>query len=385
MLIFRNFFHKIRRHVPLLVLSASLIFYFGNTIIYADDTQDRLNSLNAEIEEYEKELSRLTAESNTLSNQIAQYDAQISLSLLKINQTEAKISLLGGRIGQLKASLESLNIAFVSRVGKTYRMSRINDPLLFLVASPNLSKATSSFQYLKRIQEADRDLLTKLSDVHDKYEVEKDELVDLKSDLENQKIALDVQKSAKSRLLIDTKNDERKYQQFIAKAKAELAAIQSIIAGQGTESQVGGVSEGQRIASVIAGPSTCSSGGHLHFEIVKDKAHKNPASFLIPKSIDWDNGPDSPFTFSGNWQWPINDPIRVTQGYGMTHYASVLKYYGGAPHTGVDMINKNDYTVKAVKSGTLYQGAIACGGGTLRYVRVQQSDGYDTYYLHINY
>ena len=80
----------------------------------------------------------------------------------------------------------------------------------------------------------------------------------------------------------------------------------------------------------------------------------------------------------------MNDPIRITQGYGMTYYASVLKYYGGSPHTGLDMVN-DDYGVKAVRPGTLYQGAIGCGGGTLRYVRVKQDDGYDTYYLHVNY
>ena len=106
---------------------------------------------------------------------------------------------------------------------------------------------------------------------------------------------------------------------------------------------------------------------------------------MSSRSVIWDNSPDSPFSFTGSWQWPINEPIRITQGYGMTYYAAKLNYYNGAPHTGVDMINISDYTVKAVKPGVLYKGAIACGGGTLRYVRVKQDDGYDTYYLHINY
>ena len=69
----------------------------------------------------------------------------------------------------------------------------------------------------------------------------------------------------------------------------------------------------------------------------------------------------------------------------MTFYASVLRYYGGSPHTGLDMVN-SDYQVKAVQPGTLYRGAIGCGGGTLRYVHVKHTDGgADTYYLHVNY
>ena len=71
----------------------------------------------------------------------------------------------------------------------------------------------------------------------------------------------------------------------------------------------------------------------------------------------------------------------------MTYFAQQLLYYSGRPHTGLDMVNNDkDWTVKAVKPGTLYRGAIACGKGTLRYVRVKHdSEGYDTYYLHVNY
>jgi hypothetical protein len=69
----------------------------------------------------------------------------------------------------------------------------------------------------------------------------------------------------------------------------------------------------------------------------------------------------------------------------MTYYAANLRYYGGGPHTGLDMINPGNLTVKAVKPGTLFLGSIACGGGTLRYVHVKQDDNYDTFYLHVNY
>ena len=50
------------------------------------------------------------------------------------------------------------------------------------------------------------------------------------------------------------------------------------------------------------------------------------------------------------------------------------------------MVNRDNYTVKAVKKGTLYRGGISCRGGTLQYVRVDHADDeYDTYYLHVNY
>ncbi|OGM11866.1 hypothetical protein A2Z22_01435 [Candidatus Woesebacteria bacterium RBG_16_34_12] len=353
--------------------------------VQAQTAEEKLQKLNQEIEQYEHEIDRLKSQANTLSNQIAQYNAQIRLTTLKITEIEERVALLGSRINLLEVSLNSLTNAFSLRANQTYKMARFGKPYVFLLSSPELSQAVSSFYYLQKIQEADRDLLLRLEQAQNNYKEEKKEQEDLQAQLEIQKKALDDQKAAKARLLELTKNDEKRYQELLANARAELEAIQAIIAGKGEETEVGRVNESDRIASIISGSSACSNGGHLHFEVVKDSANQNPSNLLSNKAVEWDNAPDGPFTFSGSWQWPVFDPIRITQGYGMTYYASNLHYYGGNPHSGIDMVNDDNYTVKAVKSGTLYRGSIACGGGILRYVHVKQEDGYDTYFLHVNY
>ncbi len=123
--------------------------------------------------------------------------------------------------------------------------------------------------------------------------------------------------------------------------------------------------------------------------MVKNGTHRNPAGYLSSISASWNNGPDDSFAFTGDWDWPVDNPAKINQGYGMTYYASVRRAYGGAPHTGIDMFSKSsgDYSVRAVKDGTLYRGSISCGGGLLRYVRVDHDDGDEmsTYYLHVNY
>lgn len=330
-------------------------------------------------------ISTLQNQANTLKNQVAQFDAQIRLTTLKITQTEEKISLLDGRIDQLEVSLVSLTKAFSSRAVETYKLSKFENNFAFIMSATDINDAVNRFHYLSKIQEEDRSLLARLTEAQTSYKGEKVDQEDLQKELEQQKKNLGNQKLSKAQLLQITKNDEKKYQNLLSKARAEIEAIQSIVAGLGKETEVGKVSEGNRIASVIPGPSACSSGGHLHFEVVKDKAHQNPVSYLSNKSVSWDNSPDGQFSFSGSWQWPIGEPIRITQGYGMTYYAANLRYYGGGPHTGIDMINPGDYNVKAVKPGTLYLGSIICGSGNLRYVHVRQDDGFDTYYLHINY
>lgn len=367
------FFKKLFIAILLLGLSVGLVS--GKTV----------EELQKEIQQYEGELQKLSSQAKTLSNQIAQFDAQIKLTSLKISQTEEKILLLGGRIDQLQDSLKSLETAFSSRAVETYKLSKFETNFAFILTAPDINDAVSRFHYLQKIQEADRSLFERLQKAQTTYIGEKEDQEDLQAQLKEQKAALDSQKVAKAKLLQITRSDEKRYQELLSKARAEIEAIQSIVAGQGKETEAGKISEGARIASILPGSSACSSGGHLHFEVVKDKSHQNPVDFLSSKSVTWDNSPDGQFAFTGSWPWPMNDPVRITQGYGMTYYAAALHYYGGGPHTGLDMVNTGDYTVKAVRPGTLYLGSIACGGGTLKYVHVKQDDSYDTYYLHVNY
>ena len=369
--------------VMILVVFSSFLFAHSNKALAAND---KLTELNRKIEEYQKEIDRLKNEANTLTNQVKQFDTQITLTSLEIEKTEEEIALLGGRIDELEISIESLASAFETRVVETYKMARLGTDIDILFTSSGLENAVSRFFYLKKAQEADRGLILKLQSAQNNYKKEKLDQEDLQKKLESKRLELDRQRKAKANLLELTKNDEKKYQQLLAAALAEIEAIQAIIAGKGTETEVGLVQVGDRIASIIPGASVCSSGGHLHFEVVKDGLHQNPSSFLSPKNVIWDNWPDSSFSFTGGWSWPINDPVRITQGYGMTHYAANLRYYGGAPHTGIDMVNNNDdYTVKAAVVGTLYRGSIGCRGGTLKYVHIKQNDSFDTYYLHVNY
>ena len=191
-----------------------------------------------------------------------------------------------------------------------------------------------------------------------------------------------------------TRNDEKKYQQLLSAARAEFEAIQAIIAGKGQEEEVGKVSQGQRIASIIQGPSCNSSGGHLHFIVSQSGNTQNPFSQL--KNIDFENCSGSscgssdgdPFNPSGSWDWPINPKVKFTQGYGST-WAVRNTWVGRVYsfHNGIDIDSGSSPEIRAVRAGTLYQGSYSGSSGCrLRYVRIDHDDSdLETFYLHINY
>lgn len=383
-----------------ILLGASIFISLAHALPAIGVDEGELDAKKKKIEELQTKLQEVQGQKQTLSQTINYLTTKISLTETQIDQTESEIKALEreiedltGKIEILNTSLSKLSLILINRVNAAYRNAHTK-PMYLLLSSEGFNDFFKRYKYLKVSQQHDREMMFALETARTDFDNQKTlkeekqiEVTALQDKLVQQESTLEKQQQDKQKALDVTKNNEKNYQQQLATALAELQAIQSIIAGRGNENEVRQVNQGETIASVIPGPSACSNGAHLHFEVAKAGVHINPASYLSEHNVTWDNGPDGPFGFSGEWAWPLNDPIRITQGYGMTFYAATLRYYGGSPHTGIDMVNLDgNHSVKAVKSGTLYRGGIACGGGTLRYVRVDHADdGYSTYYLHINY
>ena len=361
-----------------LTLISGLIF---TNKVFAQACQD-IASLTERINCYENELGRLSAQSKTLVNQIAQFDAQIRLTTLKISQTEEKIVLLGGRIDQLEISLDALSNAFSSRAVETYKMARVGDAFLLLISAPDLTGAVSRFHYLQKIQQADRDLLQRLQAAQITYQGEKEDQETLQKQLGEQKKTLGVQKVAKNALLVQTKNDEKSYQQLLAQALAEKAAIEkALVSGV----KVGPVRQGDPIGLVgNSGYPGCSTGKHLHFEVRKGGTWVDPAAYLQNKSVlDEQNGGGNVAIGSGNWPWPIQDTVRLTQFYGHTPYSWKYTYSGGV-HTGFDMVSTSSDVIRAPADGTLYKFSQSCGGSSvINIVYIDHGNDTISFYLHV--
>ena len=383
------------------LLSTSVVSAQSCDEIKCEDEGDQLSCIKQKKSCWEDKILQTQQSQVTLTNTISILSGQISIQQLQIQQTLAEIVQLEKEIGELSERIFGLNISLdrlssilVKRVGEQYKRTQI-DPIFLLFKGSSLNNFLSEYKYIKLAKKQTLNAMQRAESQRLLYDEQKSLKEEKQTQVETKKIQL-VQQQARLQqqradqqyLLSETKNNESRFQEELAKTLQELQAIQSIIAGQGNESEVGEITQGETIASIIAGPSACSTGTHLHFEVVKDNSHQNPTGYLSQTDIIWSNQPDDPFSFSGSWNWPVFDAARITQGYGMSWYARVIRAYGGSPHTGIDLVSKtnSDSRVRAVKSGTLFRGSVACGKGLLRYVRIKHKEGdINTYYLHINY
>ena len=350
------------------------------------------------IEVLSNKVTELGEQKKTLSSQIAKFDNQIRLTQLKISDAQAtidrlekEIGVLGFKIGYITDSVERLEVLLKQRIVATYQQSFVSN-LELLLTSKDFSDLVLRVQYLKQVQENDRRLLANLQETKSNYANQKDEREEKQAVIEENKkkllglkTSLDQQKLEKQEFLRVTKNDEVRYQQLLAQAQAELA----VAFGGGTETFMRDVKQGDVIGTIAPlniSPG-CSNGDHLHFETHKNGSIEDPNNYLNSSTsyYYWNNDEAGVGSINphGDLPWPLNAPVQINQGYGMTPYAKTGAYNGN-PHFGIDM-DSSSIQVKAIKDGKLYGGSYTCTGtykGTLLYARVKHDDGLDTLYLH---
>lgn len=346
------------------------------------------------IEEYEKKLVDVRTQKNTLSSQISLMDTQINLTAIRIRDTEYAIEKteeeildLNDKIEGLDSSLDRLGKVLLGKIVEGYKR---REPAFFniFLDADNASVLMNRYKYAKITEENDRKLMFQVQqaklnfeDQKEQREAKKIELDNLRQQLSAQRVDLANQKSAKQNLLSITQSDERTYQNLLAKAKAEFAAIQGIISGAGTETLLREVGKGETIASIISGASCNSSGSHLHFIIKEGGNVIDPFNKL--KSVDNVNESNGDaFNPSGSWDWPISPTIYLHQGYGNTWFVRTYGWYSF--HNGIDITGSSS-SVVSVADGTLYRGSFSgFNGCALPYAKViHKEGGIETFYLHV--
>jgi len=383
------------------VLLPILLVFFLSGSVLAQELTEQIEDINSRIQEYEQKIAQLRNEEETLQNEIEYLDSQIYLTWLRIKEAQNNIAdkerelsglsedigALGVRINKLGESLDYQKELFAQRARAEYKNHHRGSWEGLLVIN-SLSDYVSRSKYLRVMEQRDQELIATMAQLRDDFRKQKEmlslkkiEVESLKAAIESEKNRLityqsqiDQQRKDKAYILEQTQNDESRYQDLLAQARAEQAAIEAAVASfQFTDGKE--VEAGEAIAVMgNSGYPNCSTGAHLHFEVRVNGAYQDPAGYL--KAYTDPNGES---LGSGGWDWPMNTPI-ITQRYGNTPYSW---RYSNNIHTGIDMYNNDDPFIHTPLPGTLYSGQTTCGSSSLNYVVVDHGGGVMTWYFHV--
>lgn len=191
-----------------------------------------------------QELNNNRSTQNTLKQALSSINAKINLAQAQINQTNAQIKSLEKEITVLSGVLENVNESmteltkiYLARVQESYKRSRVT-PVDLIFSSDSVGNYFEKLKYLNTVKAKDQIILMELENSRQDYDQRKQDKVTKQEEIEKLKTKLlaqqkDLQKQQKDKqgLLASTQNDEKKFQELLKQANAQIASFKKFTSG----------------------------------------------------------------------------------------------------------------------------------------------------------
>lgn len=209
----------------------------------------------------ENKLSGIQKEKQSLNSIISTLNTEINIQEVKIRQKNQEIAELekelidlSQRLDGLNVSLEKMTTLLITRVREQYKQQR-NTNRLELLASGSLSEFIKGYKYTELSGSKTADSLEKTENqriIYDNQkalkETKQTEIEEAKKALQKEQNIILNQRKEKQKVLDLTNNDEKKFQQLLKEAEAQVASL-----GQYTQSRGG--------AGLLSGKTQCDDWG----------------------------------------------------------------------------------------------------------------------------
>lgn len=311
--------------------------------------QRRLQELEQIESKLKNDLGATQQQKQTLQNEVNKIRGQISYMETKIQATGAKIELTDVEIVDIEANIGDTQKEIDERRDGISRLIALRHQqdqeslLLNLVRFENISEF---FQRLQEVVSVHENLLSLVSELKgyrvalelDKTDLEgkKGDLIVLSEEQEHQQYGLIIAKSAKDKVLIQTKGQESAYQDQLSQVEREKAEL---------------FKELRELELKIVH-------GGLYIVHITATSIPPPGTHIFQRPSGW-----------------------ITQGYGMTTYAR-RGAYGGAAHNGVDIATGYGNPIRAIGAGRVVASGLNSGWGN--WAAVQHSNNMVSVYGHMN-
>lgn len=319
------------------------------------DIEDKIEFYNKTIEVKQEELLSLKSELELLGTniertqkEIQQKGTEIQLLELEIQELKQKIEANEGKIVVQKRSIQD-----------TLKKLYIDEHKTYLEATVSSTSFSSFFKQITYLQEVEKesqrnlDTIQKLRDEQTvqkkKVEEKNSEVKQTKSDLEVQKIDYEKQQEQRADILIETEEDEEKFQQLVEEARQEQQSIDANIRALEKKAR-------KRLEDLQKKDGSTGDSGS--------------AEDLLGDGSDF-GGDFAPI-------WPV-DSQTVTCSFHCGDYPFRRVF----EHSGTDIAVPQGTAVKAAASGYV---AIAKDGGATgySYIMLVHGNGFSTVYGHIS-
>ena len=222
----------------------SLLFVCTTSLVWSQESQQekleqRKAQIQQEIKENEKLLQSVKSKEKTAVNVVAVQEKKIALKEKLINTTEKQAKLLSNdmyinqvQINKLKKELVVLKEDYAKMIIKSYKSRSEQSRAMFVLSSQNFLQAYKRIQYMKQYTnfrkmqgEEIKDKSKELEVYNGKLDVQKSAKQKLIEEKEKERLSLEQEKQEQEKLVNAIKKDKNKIANDIKKKQQEARAI----------------------------------------------------------------------------------------------------------------------------------------------------------------
>lgn len=205
----------------------------------ADQYDERISTLQKEIEAYKAEADRLNSQASTLQSALAQLATQKNTIQAQIDINQAKHDQLVVQIADTEKQIKDNRDALGVTIADLYVDDQIS-PLEMLASSTSVSDYLDKQEYRSSVRDQLSSTITKIKELKAQLDQQKADVDKVLADQKDQKAVLVAKEAEQQNLLASTQGQEANYQKMISsneakiiEAKATQAIINSRINGTG--------------------------------------------------------------------------------------------------------------------------------------------------------
>ncbi len=207
-------------------IAVAAVFYVTRPVS-ADQYDDRIRALQADMSRYQAEADRLNAEASSLAVAVAQLNNEKNALQAQVNLSQAQYDKLVIEIAETERQIAENQDALGTTIADIYVDDEIS-PIEMLASSKNIGEFLNKQEYRSAVQDELSSTIKRVKDLKVQLTTQK---TDVEKVLSEQKVARDAlaaKEAEQATLLARTQNDEAVYQNMIKDSAAQIAEAKAI-------------------------------------------------------------------------------------------------------------------------------------------------------------
>ena len=189
--------------------------------VFADQYDNQINALQAQINSYNAQAKVLAGQVLTLQGAVAQIQDQINATQAQIDLSQTQYDQLVAQIADTEKKIKDNQDALGTTIASLY-VDQAVTPLELIASSKNISDFLDKQEYRNSVRDQLTATITQIQDLKTKLDTQKADVADVLAKQNAQKASLDASRAQQQTLLNETQGQEAAYHQLITTAQQQL-------------------------------------------------------------------------------------------------------------------------------------------------------------------